>query len=108
MTLHLAEQPTAGGLFNVGSGESRTWRELADAVFAALGRPADIEFIDMPPELRGKYQYSTRASLDRLRHTQYQRPITPLADAVHEYVREYLGPDRRLGDEPAGESTATI
>jgi ADP-L-glycero-D-manno-heptose 6-epimerase len=107
MTLHLAGQPTAHGIFNVGSGESRTWRDLVQTVFAALDRPAEIEFIDMPPELRAKYQYSTRASLDRLRRTGYGRPITPLADAVREYIRHYLEPDRRLGDEPVDESVAT-
>ena len=46
-----------------------------------------------------KYQYSTRASLDRLRESGYERPATPLADAVREYVSDYLVPDRRLGDE---------
>ncbi len=56
MTLHLVDAPGAHGLYNIGSGESHTWRELVSAVFSALGRPADIEFIDMPAELRAKYQ----------------------------------------------------
>jgi ADP-L-glycero-D-manno-heptose 6-epimerase len=102
MTLHLVETPGAGGLFNIGSGESHTWRELVDAVFSALGRTSRIEFIDMPVELRAKYQYSTEASIDRLREAGYQRPITPLTDAVRDYVTRYLLPDRHLGDEPAG------
>jgi ADP-L-glycero-D-manno-heptose 6-epimerase len=101
MTLHLAGQPDANGLFNVGSGAAHTWRELVTAVFAALDRPAEIEFIDMPVELRGKYQYATEASLDRLQDTQYQKAITPLSDAVRDYVTGYLMPDRRLGDEPS-------
>lgn len=98
MTLHLAERDTLGGLFNVGSGEAHSWRELAEALFAALGRPARIEFIDMPEELRGRYQYYTQADISRLRATGYDRPVTPLREAVAEYVTAYLVPDRRLGD----------
>jgi ADP-L-glycero-D-manno-heptose 6-epimerase len=99
MTLFLAERPGANGLFNIGAGRSHTWMELVTPVFEALGRPVDIEFVDMPDALRGRYQYSTRASLDRLRENGYERPATPLADAVREYVSDYLVPDRRLGDE---------
>jgi ADP-L-glycero-D-manno-heptose 6-epimerase len=102
MTLHLVDAPGACGLFNIGSGESHTWRELVNAVFSALGRAAEIEFIEMPAELRAKYQYSTEASVDRLREAGYGRPITPLADAVRDYVTRYLVPDRHLGDEVAG------
>jgi ADP-L-glycero-D-manno-heptose 6-epimerase len=97
-TLHLAERPVSG-LVNIGSGESHTWLELAGAVCDALGRPRQIEFIAMPETLQPKYQYNTRASIDRLRATGYDRPITPLAEAVKDYVQNYLVPDRRLGDE---------
>jgi ADP-L-glycero-D-manno-heptose 6-epimerase len=102
MTLHLVDEPGAHGLYNIGSGESHTWRELVSAVFSALGRPADIEFIDMPAELRAKYQYSTEAAIDRLTKSGYRQPITPLADAVRDYVTTYLVPDRHLGDELVG------
>ena len=105
MTLHLVDEPGAHGIFNVGSGQSHTWRELVNAVFSALGRPAAIEFIEMPVELRGKYQYATEASLERLREAGYRRPTTALADAVRDYVTRYLVPDRHLGDEPAGDAT---
>jgi ADP-L-glycero-D-manno-heptose 6-epimerase len=105
MTLHLLYQtgdgPGAHGLFNIGSGASHTWRELVGAVFGALDRPVQIEFIEMPAELRAKYQYWTEASVDRLREAGYRRPVTPIADAVRDYVTQYLLPDRRLGDEPA-------
>jgi ADP-L-glycero-D-manno-heptose 6-epimerase len=98
ITLHLAES-NAGGLFNVGSGRTQTWIELATAVFDALQQPVAIDFIDMPAEIRESYQYATSAELDRLRASGYDRPSTPLADAVKDYVREYLLPGRRLGDE---------
>jgi ADP-L-glycero-D-manno-heptose 6-epimerase len=100
MTLHLAETPAACGIYNVASGRSETWLALVQAVFDALARPARIEFIDMPPAIRGAYQYSTMGPMDRLRRTGYDHPIRPLQDAVREYVCEYLVPDRRLGDEP--------
>jgi ADP-L-glycero-D-manno-heptose 6-epimerase len=99
MTLHFAERvPSAGGLFNLGSGEANTWLALGEALFAALGRPPDIEFVDMPPDLRDAYQYFTRADIAKLRASGYERPLTPLADAVRDYVQDYLLPDKRLGE----------
>ena len=100
ITLHLADKPLAGGLYNVGSGEARTWIDLAHAVFAALGRDPQIDFVDMPDALRGKYQYHTCADITKLRATGYSRTITPLQESVRDYVVNYLVPGRFLGDEP--------
>ena len=96
MTLHLATTPDAVGLYNIGSGEAHTWLELADAIFAALDLPPRIEFIDMPEELRPRYQYHTRAALDRLRAAGYRAPATPLGAAVADYVRNRLVPGEPL------------
>lgn len=101
MTLHAAADRTLSGIVNVGSGVAHTWIQLADAVFDAIGQPRNIEFVPMPEALRSKYQYSTRAVLDRLRRSGYTQPPTPLAAAVRDYVHGYLIPDRRLGDEAA-------
>ena len=99
MTLHLADAARdAGGLFNLGSGEANTWLTLAQAIFAALGRPPAIDFIDMPEALRGKYQYYTKADIGKLRSTGYDRPMTALAEAVRDYVQGYLLPNKRLGE----------
>lgn len=101
MTLHFAEDPKgaqAGGLFNLGSGEANTWLTLTHAIFAALGRPPQIEFIDMPEVLRGKYQYFTQADVTKLRESGYTRAMTPLTEAVRDYVQGYLVPGRKLGD----------
>ncbi|MQA88645.1 MAG: ADP-glyceromanno-heptose 6-epimerase [Gemmatimonas sp.] len=98
MTLHLAEQQDAVGIYNIGSGRASTWNELAAALFAALNREPAIEYIDMPESIREKYQYHTEAEIDRLRESGYVEPARPLANAVTEYVRDYLLPDRRLGD----------
>ena len=96
MTLHLAADEKAGGLFNIGSGEARTWLDLGRAVFAALKREPKIEFIEMPEGIRDKYQYFTEANLARLRAAGYTAPVTPLESAVSDYVGNYLVPDRRL------------
>ena len=101
MTLHLAAQQSAGGLFNIGSGEAHTWIELATAVFGALEREPKIEFIEMPESLRGKYQYFTQADIAKLRAAGYETGVTPLADAVADYIRNYLLPNLPLGDEAA-------
>lgn len=95
MTLYLAESGAAG-LFNVGSGSAHTWLDLVRPIFHALELPERIEFIEMPAALRDKYQYYTRARMERLFATGYNRPITPLADAVTDYVINYLQPQRPL------------
>jgi ADP-L-glycero-D-manno-heptose 6-epimerase len=96
MTLHLAATKKAGGLFNIGSGAARTWIDLANAVFVALDRKPNIQFIEMPETIRDKYQYFTQADISRLRAAGYKAPITLLEDAVADYVRNYLAPDKRL------------
>jgi ADP-L-glycero-D-manno-heptose 6-epimerase len=103
MTLHLAETASAGGLFNLGSGRAHTWIELATAIFTALRREPVIEFIDMPEHLQSKYQYYTCADIAKLRASGFTHEITALTEAVRDYVQGYLVPDRRLGDEAAGE-----
>jgi ADP-L-glycero-D-manno-heptose 6-epimerase len=95
MTLHLAESGAAG-LFNIGTGTPNTWLALVRPIFHALELPERIEFVEMPPQLRGKYQYSTCARMSRLYATGYDRPLTPLADAVTDYVTNYLVPQRPL------------
>jgi len=101
MTLHFAEHAagrTAGGLYNLGSGEANTWLTLTRAIFAALDREAQIDFIEMPEVLRGKYQYYTRADVGKLREAGYHRPMTALGEAVRDYVQNYLVPARKLGE----------
>ena len=96
MTLHLAANKKAGGLFNIGSGEARTWIDLANSVFAALGKKPKIEFIEMPEAIRDKYQYFTQADISKLRAAGYRDKVTSLENAAADYVRNYLEPDKRL------------
>jgi ADP-L-glycero-D-manno-heptose 6-epimerase len=105
MTLHLATDASAHGLYNLGSGVAHTWLDLAHAVFAALDRPPQIEFVDLPEALRDRYQYSTQASIARLRASGYRADIAPLGEAIADYVRGYLAHARRLGDEAAAVPT---
>ena len=97
MTLHLAANAAANGIFNIGSGTARSWNDLARAVFAALGREPRIEYIDMPESVRDKYQYFTQADIRKLPSTGYDCPVTSLEDAVNDYVVNYLAPGRTVG-----------
>jgi ADP-L-glycero-D-manno-heptose 6-epimerase len=101
MTIHLAETASASGLYNLGSGQANSWNTLARAIFAALGRESRIEYIPMPEVLRAKYQYFTQADIGKLRGSGYSRAVTPLVESVADYVRSYLVPGCRLGDERA-------
>jgi ADP-L-glycero-D-manno-heptose 6-epimerase len=102
MTLQLAANPAANGIYNVGSGGSRTWNDLARSVFAALGREPRIEYVDMPESIREKYQYYTQANVKKLLSTGYATPITSLEDAVRDYVVNYLVPGRTIASELSG------
>lgn len=97
MTVHLALSESAGGVFNLGSGEANTWNTLARSLFAALGREPAIEYVPLPAELKGKYQYYTCADIGKLRGSGFSDAITPLPDAVADYVRNYLVPSKALG-----------
>ena len=97
MTLHLAEHRDANGLFNIGTGTASTWLELIVPVFQSLNKPVNIQYIDMPDELRGKYQYYTCADISRLKSTGWTGLKYTLADAVKDYVQNYLVTGLRLG-----------
>jgi ADP-L-glycero-D-manno-heptose 6-epimerase len=97
MTLYLAVTSSANGIFNIGSGEAHSWNEVAAALFAALGMPPRIEYIEMPETIRGQYQYFTQADIRKLRAAGYDCPITPLNEAVRDYVVSYLVPGESLG-----------
>ena len=90
VTLHFLDHRDALGLFNCGTGQARTWIDLVTAVFAAMDREPNIEFIDMPDHLRDKYQYHTEADMTKLRAAGYAAPFTSLEDGVEDYVRNYL------------------
>jgi ADP-L-glycero-D-manno-heptose 6-epimerase len=98
MTLFFLDHPTIGGLFNIGSGKARNWNALAHALFSAMDRPPNIEYIEMPASIRDQYQYHTQAKMGKIRNVGYDAPSTSLEDGIKDYVRNYLVPGKRLGE----------
>lgn len=86
----LLQNPQVNGLFNVGTGQARSFRELAVAVFNALDMVPNIKYIDMPEHLKPKYQYYTKAEIKKLRAVGYHKEFTNLEAGVRDYVNEYL------------------
>lgn len=91
----LLANPQVNGLYNLGTGKARSFEDLANATFAALGKQTAITFFDMPEELRSKYQYLTEAEMDRLRAAGFAEPFTSLEEGVKDYVQNYLMKDDR-------------
>lgn len=86
------------GIFNLGSGLSHTWKNLAEATFKALKLPVKLEFIPMPETIRNQYQYFTQANMKKLAEAGYSLDWYPLEDAVQDYVQNYLLTEKTLGD----------
>jgi ADP-L-glycero-D-manno-heptose 6-epimerase len=86
---------SANGIFNVGTGKAESFRDMIGSMFKAMKKPENIEYIDMPENIRGQYQYFTQGSVENLRRAGYNAGFTPLATAVGQYVTGYLDqPDR--------------
>lgn len=90
ITLFFFDHPDVSGIFNAGTGRTHTWLDLANAVFAALGREPRIDFIDMPETLRDKYQYYTLADIRKLRAAGFDAAFQPLAESVADYAQNRL------------------
>lgn len=88
--LWLMQHKPESGLYNVGTGEARSFFDLADNTFKALHLKTNIQFIDTPLDIRDKYQYFTEAKMDKLRKAGYDKPFTTLEDGVNDYVTNYL------------------
>jgi len=86
----LLETPAVSGIFNVGTGKARSFRDLMNAMFAALGRKSNIEYIEMPDAIRDAYQYFTEAETENLRRAGFNADFATLEDGVRRYVTCYL------------------
>ncbi|HEX5210248.1 MAG TPA: ADP-glyceromanno-heptose 6-epimerase [Pseudolabrys sp.] len=86
----LLDAPAVSGIFNVATGKAESFRDMIGAMFKALGRPANVDYIDMPDAIRGQYQYFTQGSVENLRRSGYNAGFTPLETAVGHYVTGYL------------------
>lgn len=89
----LLENKDVNGLYNVGTGKARSFKDLAEATFAAADIEPKINYIDMPEQLRDKYQYFTEANMTKLRAAGYDKPFTELEDGVRDYVQNYMASD---------------
>jgi ADP-L-glycero-D-manno-heptose 6-epimerase len=90
MMLWFYDHPEVSGLFNLGSGQARSFEDLAAALFRALGKEPQIEHIDMPAEVQRQYQYFTEAPLAKLRAAGYKAETTPLETGLARYVQDFL------------------
>jgi ADP-L-glycero-D-manno-heptose 6-epimerase len=90
IVLWFLHAPRSNGIYNVGSGQARTFKDLAEAVFAALGKASRIEFVPMPKDLKGRYQYFTEATTNKLSNAGYAATRTILEEGIRRYVRGFL------------------
>jgi ADP-L-glycero-D-manno-heptose 6-epimerase len=86
----LLATPSVSGIFNVGTGKARSFKDMMLSAYAALGKGPNIQYIDMPEAIRGSYQYFTQGEVERLQRAGYNGGFTALEDAVETYVRDYL------------------
>lgn len=89
--LWLYDNPKTSGIYNLGTGTARSFKDLAEATFIAAGMEPKITFIEMPQELRSRYQYFTEANMKKLRDAGYDKAFTTLEEGIQTYVKDYLG-----------------
>lgn len=97
MTLFFLNNQDKNGLYNVGAGKSRTWNDLVTSLFKAMGKPVNIEYVDLPSHLAEKYQYFTEANLSKIMDAGYKQTTTLLEDGIADYVKNYLFKNSFLG-----------
>ena len=97
MTLFFLENEGIGGIYNVGSGKARNWNDLASAIFKAMNKQMEINYIEMPESIRGQYQYHTCAEMEKIRSAGYMETTVSLEEGISDYVKNYLIPDKHLG-----------
>jgi ADP-L-glycero-D-manno-heptose 6-epimerase len=82
--------PSISGIFNVGTGKARSFKDMMVSAYTALGTAPNIQYVDMPEPIRGSYQYFTQSDVDRLQRAGYNGGFTALEDAVETYVKRFL------------------
>ncbi|MDP4115920.1 MAG: ADP-glyceromanno-heptose 6-epimerase [Bacteroidota bacterium] len=97
MTLFFLEKPGVSGLFNVGTGKARTWKDLVTAIFNALDIKVNIEFVELPEAIASKYQYFTEANLTKINKAGYGKPILSIEEGITDYVKNYLLKNKYFG-----------
>jgi ADP-L-glycero-D-manno-heptose 6-epimerase len=90
MTLFFLFNKDKNGIFNVGSGKARTWNALVKSIFNAIGKPINIDYVELPDHLKTKYQYFTEANISKIKKAGYTHSLFSLEDGVTDYVKNYL------------------
>ncbi len=96
MTLFFMDNPDVSGLFNIGTARPRTWNDLVKAVFDAMGKKPQIEYVEMPDSIKNQYQYYTCADISKLRRVGCDQQPTSLEDSIKDYIQNYLQKDEYL------------
>lgn len=96
----MLDHPDVSGIFNVGTGHARSFKDVADLVIKYSGKDSTVTFIDMPEQLKEYYQYFTQADIQKLRNVGYQKPMTTLEDGIRIYINEYLKTRNKFRYEP--------
>jgi ADP-L-glycero-D-manno-heptose 6-epimerase len=94
--LFLMHHRKNSGIYNLGSGKARTFKNLVEAIFVALNKIPNITYIDTPIDIRDKYQYFTEANMAKLKAIGYNQPFTNIEDGVGDYVKNYLVTHTRI------------
>lgn len=100
MVMFFLDNRNANGIFNIGTGQENTWNSLAGAMFASSGKPFKVNYIDMPQQIRDKYQYYTKADNVKLSASGCMHACRSLTDAIDDYIKNYLVENRHLGCAP--------
>jgi ADP-L-glycero-D-manno-heptose 6-epimerase len=90
MSAFFMANPSINGIFNIATGRTESWVDLVNYTFKAMNLPSNIEFIDMPEELKSQYQYYTKGPVEKIRNSGYTEKITSLEDSIKDYVQNYL------------------
>jgi ADP-L-glycero-D-manno-heptose 6-epimerase len=93
MMVWFLDNPGVQGLYNAGTGQARSFLDLANAVYSAMDKQPNIKFVDTPAEIRDKYQYLTEADMSKLQEAGYSKPATSLEDGIRDYIVNYLEQD---------------
>ena len=86
----LLDNRSVSGIYNLGTGQARSFVDLMYAIGAALGKPVNIEYVDMPESIRPNYQYFTQALMDKVQHAGFSQPMHSLEQGVADYVQQHL------------------
>ena len=90
LTTSISNKPAPNGIYNIGTGQARSFKDLSENVIANMGKIPHITYVDMPEDLQGKYQYFTQANMTKLRAAGYKSQMASLEDGIKDYVQNYL------------------